>query len=80
MIVCSCNVVSDSDVRECAAGPDCPRTPAEVYACLGCTPQCGRCATTIRVLLDTQNCEDCACGCGGARKAAMAGAACAPAV
>jgi len=52
MIVCHCNVLSDHDVRGCLSpGPDCPRSPAEVYRCLGCAPQCGRCAVTIRSIL-----------------------------
>ena len=49
MIVCSCNVLSDGAVRGCLdPGPGCPRTAAQVYACLGCSPKCGRCARTIR--------------------------------
>ncbi|WP_112663727.1 (2Fe-2S)-binding protein [Microvirga flavescens] len=53
MIVCSCNVLSDGDVKACLnPGPDCPRTPAQVYRCLGCSPQCGRCVRTIRALMD----------------------------
>ena len=34
MIVCSCNVLSDGDVRAVCRnpGPECPRTPAQVYA------------------------------------------------
>jgi bacterioferritin-associated ferredoxin len=53
MIVCSCNVLSDTDVRGCLnPGPDCPRTPAQVYRCLGCSPECGHCARTIRRLMD----------------------------
>jgi len=53
VIVCSCNVLSDRDVRACMnPGPDCPRTPAQVYRCLGCSPQCGRCARTIRAIMD----------------------------
>ena len=52
MIVCSCNVLSDNAVRACLhRGPDCPRTPAQVQACLGCSPKCGRCARTIRGIL-----------------------------
>jgi bacterioferritin-associated ferredoxin len=52
MIVCSCNVLSDGDVRACLnPGPDCPRTPAQVYRCLSCSPNCGRCATTIRAIM-----------------------------
>jgi len=49
VIVCSCNALSDRAVRECMGpGPECPYTPAQVYRCLGCSPQCGRCARTIR--------------------------------
>ena len=52
MIVCSCNVLSDGAVRGCLGpGPACPRTPAQVYACLGCSPKCGRCARTIRAIV-----------------------------
>ncbi|WP_091948804.1 (2Fe-2S)-binding protein [Methylorubrum salsuginis] len=52
MIVCSCNVLSDGQVRACLQpGPGCPRTPAQVYGCLGCSAKCGRCARTIRGIL-----------------------------
>ena len=54
MIVCSCNVLSDGDVLAACRnpGPDCPRTPAQVYQCLGCRPECGHCARTIRAIMD----------------------------
>ena len=53
MIVCSCNVLSDGDVKACLRpGPDCPRTPAQVYRCLGCSPNCGRCVRTIRSIME----------------------------
>jgi bacterioferritin-associated ferredoxin len=53
MIVCSCNVLSDGDVKACLRpGPGCPRTPAQVYRCLGCSPNCGRCVRTIREIMD----------------------------
>lgn len=52
MIVCSCNILSDNDVRACLTpGPGCPRTPAQVYQCLGCSPECGRCARTLRSII-----------------------------
>jgi bacterioferritin-associated ferredoxin len=67
MIVCSCNVFSDGDVRACLEGPGCPRTPAEVYRCLGCSPECGHCARTIRGIMDkalaAAHCATGACGC-----------------
>jgi bacterioferritin-associated ferredoxin len=52
MIVCSCNVLSDHDVRSALSGQAMPRTTGEVYGCLGCSPQCGRCARTIRRIID----------------------------
>jgi bacterioferritin-associated ferredoxin len=53
MIVCSCNVFTDHDVRNAvsvALMP--PRTPGQVYGCLGCSAQCGRCARTIKKIMD----------------------------
>lgn len=53
MIVCSCNVFTDHDVRNaCANAQRPPRTPGQVYGCLGCSAQCGRCALTIRKIMD----------------------------
>ncbi len=58
MIVCSCNVLTDRDVKACLSpGPGCPRTPAQVYRCLGCAPNCGRCASTIRAIMDAAAAE-----------------------
>ena len=52
MIVCSCNVFSDGDVRTVVNASAPPRTAGQVYGCLGCSPQCGRCARTIRRIMD----------------------------
>ena len=52
MIVCSCNVLTDQDVRTALTSAETPRTPGEVYGCLGCGPQCGRCARTIRRIMN----------------------------
>jgi bacterioferritin-associated ferredoxin len=52
MIVCSCNVFSDHDVRAVVAAEARPRSPGQVYGCLGCSAQCGRCARTIRKIMD----------------------------
>jgi len=51
MIVCSCNVLSDHDVR-CAVEAEAPRSTGRVYGCLGCSAKCGGCARTIRRLMD----------------------------
>ena len=52
MIVCSCNVLSENDVRSALGAAQMPRTAGQVYGCLGCSPQCGRCASTIRRIMD----------------------------
>ena len=53
MIVCSCNVITDHDVRAAVktAAHSRPST-CKVYNCLGCGAKCGRCARTIRGIMD----------------------------
>ena len=51
MIVCSCNVLTDQDVRDAARTAN-RRSTSHVYGCLGCSAQCGRCARTIRKIID----------------------------
>lgn len=62
MIVCSCNVLSDHDVRS-AVSTASPRTTGQVYGCLGCSAQCGRCARTIRAIMDEALAGACPAGC-----------------
>ena len=53
MIVCSCNVLSDHDVRSAVSGAeDLPRNAKQIYGCLGCSAECGRCARTIKTIID----------------------------
>ncbi len=52
MIVCSCNLLTDKDVRSALTGVAGPRTAGEVYGSLGCRAQCGCCARTIRQIMD----------------------------
>ncbi|HYF55781.1 MAG TPA: (2Fe-2S)-binding protein [Salinarimonas sp.] len=69
MIVCSCNLITSDAIKDCIGpGPGCPRTPGQVQRCLGCTPQCGRCAPTIRSMIaeapcgrDPSGCREDAC-------------------
>ena len=64
MIVCSCNVLSDKEIGA-AIGDSAasPQTPGQVYRCLGCSPQCGRCARTIKAMLaDIRGLEGAAAG------------------
>jgi bacterioferritin-associated ferredoxin len=51
MIVCSCNVLTDHEVRDAARTAN-RRSTSHVYGCLGCSAQCGRCARTIRKIID----------------------------
>lgn len=52
MIVCSCNVLSCSQIKGTVlADGSGPRTAGEVYGCLGCNPDCGRCARQVRAIL-----------------------------
>jgi bacterioferritin-associated ferredoxin len=63
VIVCSCNVLSDAQVRASLDSTAAPRTTLEVYRCLGCSPQCGRCVPTIRAIIDAalqRPCDACA--------------------
>lgn len=53
MIVCSCNVLSDHDVRDAVSAADIlPRSVKQLYGCLGCNAECGRCARTIQGILE----------------------------
>lgn len=53
MIVCSCNVLSDHDVRSAVRSAEgVPRNARQVYGCLGCSVECGRCASTVKTIID----------------------------
>jgi bacterioferritin-associated ferredoxin len=52
MIVCSCNVFSENEVRTALARAVRPPRVSQVYACLGYARQCGRCARTIKSIVD----------------------------
>ncbi len=65
MIVCSCNVLTASQILatlETEASHQ-PRTPAQAYRCLGCRPDCGRCLVTVRALLAEARRDPCSVGC-----------------
>ena len=52
MIVCSCNVLSDAQVRSAIAGAAPGPRISYIYASLGCAAKCGRCAFSIKIILD----------------------------
>ena len=63
MIVCSCNVLSDHDVRHAVnTADDAPRNAKQIYDCLGCCAECGRCARTIKTIIDEAY-RECALAC-----------------
>jgi bacterioferritin-associated ferredoxin len=51
MIICSCNVISDHEVRDAAQASATAEHMSEVYRRLGRVPQCGRCKTTIKTIV-----------------------------
>jgi len=71
VIVCSCNVISDQQVRSIAA-ERVVRATSEVYRCLGCSAECGRCARTIRRIMEEAlvgvTVSPAACACGSQRR------------
>ncbi len=50
MIVCQCNMLSDTAIRDAAVEHAPPRV-SQVYACLGCRAECGRCTATVVSIL-----------------------------
>jgi bacterioferritin-associated ferredoxin len=63
MIVCSCNILSDHDVRHAVkTANNALRNAKQIYDCLGCSAECGRCARTIRTIIDEAN-RECALTC-----------------
>lgn len=52
MIICSCSVLSDKQVRTALDASNPPRTPCQVHRHLGCEPQCGRCVRSMRELIN----------------------------
>jgi len=67
MIVCSCNQLTDRQVLDSLTGDveTRPRSPGQVYLCLGCKPNCGRCVQQIRQMFSdiTSGAGACQIGC-----------------
>jgi bacterioferritin-associated ferredoxin len=51
MIICMCNRISDGAAREVACSGLC-RSVADIYRCMGCRVQCGKCVPEMRRLFD----------------------------
>ena len=52
MIVCSCNRITEKEVRDLARA-GCA-TPEKAYACLGCEVQCGCCVDYAQEIMDAE--------------------------
>ena len=52
MIVCVCNALTETEVREAARKG--ARTPEAAYESLGCEPQCGCCLDYAQEIIDGQ--------------------------
>jgi bacterioferritin-associated ferredoxin len=52
MIVCSCNLITEAEIREALSQPDRPCRVRDVYASCGCAPVCGGCAGAIARMLN----------------------------
>lgn len=65
MIVCSCNVLTKQQILDTLASEpaSAPRSPAQTYRCLGCSPDCGRCLVTVRAILVEARGSACGMGC-----------------
>ena len=57
MIVCSCNVFSDHQLRSVVVKASSRPRMSQIYGHLGIRAQCGRCAHTIkRIMAEIPNC------------------------
>ncbi|TPG56162.1 (2Fe-2S)-binding protein [Sphingomonas glacialis] len=52
MVVCVCNAIRESDVRQCARS-GC-RTPCQAFRSMNRQPKCGQCASTARAIIDEE--------------------------
>ena len=52
MIVCICNRITESEVRDAAS--DGSATPEHAYAALGCEVQCGCCLDFAQEIIDKE--------------------------
>ena len=60
MIVCSCSIISDHEIRDVVVSADAELcSTAQVYDCLGCAVRCGLCSHSVRQILQERP-PDCA--------------------
>ena len=49
MIICSCNVLREADLKK-ACTPE-MASAEQLYACLGCKPECGKCLDYVEAFV-----------------------------
>jgi bacterioferritin-associated ferredoxin len=59
MIVCSCNAFSDDQVRSTVAKTARRPRISQIYCSLGRSAQCGRCASTVKRIIDDMSNYNC---------------------
>lgn len=52
MIICSCNVLSDAQIRSAITSAIPRPRMSGIYASAGCAAKCGRCAHTIKSMIE----------------------------
>lgn len=52
MIVCSCNLLTEAEIRDALIQPGGPACVRDVYESCGCAPVCGGCAGAIAQMLE----------------------------
>ncbi|WP_298672178.1 (2Fe-2S)-binding protein [uncultured Sphingomonas sp.] len=52
MVVCVCNAIRESEVREAARTGS--KTTCQAYRSLGRQPKCGQCVTFARAIIDEE--------------------------
>ena len=57
MIVCSCNRLTDADIRAALERSNPPERVRDVYGACGCAARCGGCAGTINRLINESKAE-----------------------
>ena len=57
MLVCICNALKDSQVREAARGG--ARSPKSAYRRLGCAFRCGQCAPFAKEVIERERAIAC---------------------
>ncbi len=70
MIVCSCNFLTEAEIRAALRKPGGADRPRDVYASLGCSRDCGGCEGSIASMIEEARLEKMCRVEDGPRKAA----------